>query len=118
MYPFNMPKGQKKLIKTSVRASIAHLLEEAEKSHKTAEQAQESGNRKLATQNRTRTTRYVRMIMDLVKKHKVRLGKDQKNKFCKKCNTWWVPGKTVKLIYDQKHQVIRVKCQCGHSRRL
>ena len=99
-----MPKGQKKLIKSSVRDSIAHLLEEASSAWK--------------KKNVERSRRYVKMIVDLIKKHKIRLNPDQKNKFCKKCNTWWVPGKTMKLIYDQKHHAIRVKCQCGYSKRL
>lgn len=113
-----MAKGQKKLIKSSVKQSIVQLLSEAEKSNKTAKRAKETGNRKLETANRTQATRYIKMVMDLVKKHKVRLTKEQKNKFCRKCHTWWVPGQTVKLIYDQKHHLIRLKCQCGYTRRL
>lgn len=113
-----MAKGQKKLIKSSVRQSIAQLLEEAEKAYSSASRAKKTGNKKLETENRKRSTRYLQMVMDLVKKHKVRLTKDQKNKFCRKCLVWWVPNKTLKLIYDQKHHVIRLKCQCGYTRRL
>jgi ribonuclease P protein subunit RPR2 len=99
-----MPKGQKKLIKSSVKSSIARLISEAEAAWK--------------KKQHERSRRYVKMIIDLVKKHKVRLQKDQKNKFCKKCHAWWIPGKTMKLIYDQKHHLIRIRCQCGYTKRL
>jgi len=99
-----MAKGQKKLIKSSVRSSIAHLIEQAESAWKRNQPE--------------RSKRYVGMAMDLVKKHKVRLSKEQRNKFCRKCHVWWVAGETLKLVYDQKHHLIRLKCQCGHSKRL
>ena len=119
-----MHKGQKSLIKQSVRQSIALLLKEAERAHNKAGIQQPAsgirhpapGNTKLRTQDSRHETRYLQMVMDLVRKHKVRLTKEQKNLFCRKCLVWWVPGETVTLVYDQQHHLIRVKCKCGYTR--
>jgi ribonuclease P protein subunit RPR2 len=100
-----MRNDRKKLIKSSVRQSIAKLMDEAGAAWK-------SGKNE-------RSQRYAKMAMDLVKKHKVRLTDEQKRKFCRKCFAWWVPGDTVKLVFDKRHNVIRMKCaRCGYARRL
>jgi len=100
-----MADSRKKLIKSSVRQSIAKLMGEAESAWKSGKKG--------------RPERYAKMAMDLVRKHKVRLTDEQKRRFCRKCFSWWVPGDTVKLIYDQRHHVIRMKCaKCGYARRL
>jgi ribonuclease P protein subunit RPR2 len=100
-----MNDGRKKLIKSSVKQSISQLLSEAEAAWKAG--------------RKERAERYAKMVMDLVKKHKVRLTEDQKRKFCRKCFRWWVPGDTLKLIFDKRHNVIRMKCgRCGYTRRL
>jgi ribonuclease P protein subunit RPR2 len=100
-----MSKSPKGLIKSSVRESIVQLMGEAEK-------AWDEGKPK-------RSERYVEMVMALVKKHKVRLTDEQKRRFCRKCNSWWVPQKSMKLVFDQRHHVIRMICsRCGYTRRL
>ncbi len=100
-----MVDGRKKLIKSSVRQSIAKLMDEAQDAW--------------AAGRPERARRYAQMSMDLVRKHKVRLSEDQKRMFCRKCFTWWVPGDTVKLAFDKRHNVIRMKCaNCGYTRRL
>ena len=100
-----MVDGRKKLIKSSVRQSIAKLMGEAEAAR--------------AAGRPERARRYAKMIMDLVRKHKVRLTEEQTRGFCRKCFTWWVPGDTVKLAFDKRHNVIRMKCaKCGYTRRL
>jgi len=99
-----MVKGQKGLIKASVRQSIAALLKDAESAW--------------TLKKPERSKRYAQMAMDLVRKHKVRLTKEQKGLFCRKCLVWWVPGGTVKLVYDKRHHLIRAICQCGHSKRI
>jgi len=100
-----MVDSRKKLIKSSVRQSIAELLSEA--------------NLAWNAGKKERSQRYAKMSMDLVKKHKVRLTDEQKRMFCRKCFSWWVPGDTVKLIFDKRHNVIRMKCaKCGYTRRL
>jgi ribonuclease P protein subunit RPR2 len=100
-----MVDGRKKLIKSSVRQSIARLMDEAGAAWAAGKPA--------------RAGRYAGMAMALVRKHKVRLSEDQKRRFCRKCFAWWVPGETVKLTFDRRHNVIRMKCaKCGYTRRL
>lgn len=98
----NMKK--KKLIKSSAKQSVAELLKQAEKAWK--------------QKKYPRSKRYVKMLMDLVKKHKVKLTKDQKNSFCRKCLRWWEIPSTLVLLFDKKHNCLKLKCKCGHTRRL
>lgn len=65
-----------------------------------------------------RSKRYVRMAFDLLKKNKVRLPKELRNSFCRKCMLIWIPGKTAKVSYDRMNGCLRVRCRCGHSKRL
>ena len=90
------------LINASVRESVARLLEQAEAAY-------EKGSPKQAA-------RYVKMVMELLKKHRIRLKKEQRNRFCRKCCAWWEHGKTNKLVYDSHHHLIRIICQCGATR--
>jgi ribonuclease P protein subunit RPR2 len=95
---------RKKVIKASVRSSIDKLLALAKKSY-------DAGKKE-------RSRRYVRMSMDLLKKHKVKLPKELKNSFCRKCLSVWIPGKTVTVYFDRKSDCLRVRCMCGYSKRL
>ncbi len=96
---------RKKVIKASVRSSLEKLLSLATKSY-------EAGKEE-------RSSRYVKMAMDLLKKHKIKLPKELKNSFCRKCMAIWIPGKTVIVAYDRKTDCLRVKCNlCGYSKRL
>ncbi|HID72408.1 TPA: hypothetical protein EYP38_00585 [Candidatus Micrarchaeota archaeon] len=99
-----MSKKPKKIIKSSVRDSIKKLISEATKAYKAG--------------NETRSKRYVKMAMDLVKKHKTRLPAELRNSFCRKCHLIWLPARTVTVTFDKKHSCLRVKCRCGHSKRL
>jgi ribonuclease P protein subunit RPR2 len=99
-----MENRRKKVIKSSVRSSIGKLIGQAQKAYREGK--------------KERSSRYVKMALDLVKKHKIRLPKELKNSFCRKCNVVWIPGKTVKISYDKKNVCLRVKCQCGHAKRL
>jgi ribonuclease P protein subunit RPR2 len=95
---------RKKVIKSTVRSSIEKLLGEARKSY-------EAGRK-------DRSARYVTMARDLLKKNKIKLPKEVKNSFCRKCGVVWIPGKTVTVYYDRKISCLRVRCQCGYSKRL
>ena len=98
-----MDKKPKKVIKETVRKRIAKLLDEARYSFKTHPE---------------RSERYLRLIWKLVQKYKVRLTKEQKLSFCKKCFTLWVPGKNVEVSFDQHNNVLEYKCKnCGFARR-
>jgi ribonuclease P protein subunit RPR2 len=95
---------RKKIIKSSVRSSIETLLGHARSSF-------DAGKGE-------RSIRYVRMAMDLLRKHKIKLPKEMKNSFCRKCLTVWVPGRTASISYDRKNGCLRVRCRCGYSKRL
>ena len=95
---------RKKVIKTSVRESVKKLINQARKSYKAGKKAQ--------------AKRYVKMALDLMKKNKVRLPPELKNSFCKKCCTIWIPEKTLMVYYDSKNDCLRIKCECGHTKRI
>jgi|GEM_PF-2201331 len=99
-----MSKKPKKIIKSSVRDSIKKLISEATKAFRAGK--------------KDRSKRYVEMAMELVKKHKTRVPAELRNSFCRKCHLVWLPGKTVKISFDKKANCLRVKCTCGHSKRL
>lgn len=99
-----MQSSRKSLIKSSVRLSIAKLVAQARSAYSKSEPA--------------RSKRYVRMAFDLLRKNKVGLQKELRNSFCRKCLTIWIPGKTATVYFDRKNDCLRIKCQCGHSKRL
>jgi ribonuclease P protein subunit RPR2 len=99
-----MDNRRKKVIKSSVRSSITDLVLMAQKTY--------------SSKNAVRSSRYIKMALDLIKKHKVRLPKELKNSFCKKCCIVWIPGKTINVTYDKKNECLRIKCKCGYSKRL
>jgi RNase P subunit RPR2 len=98
-----MDHRRKKLINSSVSASIDKLLREARKAFET---------------DPGRSKRYVGMAFDLLKKNKVKLPRELSNSFCRKCHLIWIPGKTVTAYYDKKSDALRVRCSCGFSKRL
>lgn len=98
-----MNSHNKKFIKMVVADSIAVLLREAEAAFQ---------------KHPERASRYLKMAWALVKKHRVRLTREQKFKFCKKCFTLWVPGKTVKISFDRVNNMFEFTCAvCGYKRR-
>lgn len=99
-----MDNRRKKVIKSSVRSSVKELIAQAQKAYSKGRKAQ--------------SARYVRMALDLIKKHRIRVPKELKNSFCKKCHVVWIPAKTVKVSYDKKHHCLRITCQCGYSKRI
>ncbi|MBD3398199.1 hypothetical protein GF412_03345 [Candidatus Micrarchaeota archaeon] len=99
-----MDKRHKKVIKETVRGRIDGLLKEARTSFK---------------KHPERSERYLRLLWKLVQKYKVRLTREQKLSFCKKCFTLWIPGKTVVISFDQRNSILEYKCKnCGFKRRL
>lgn len=99
-----MDKRPKKVIKETVRKRIAHLLDEARASFK---------------KHPERSERYLRLIWKLLEKYKVRLTREQKLSFCKRCFTLWVPGRNVEIFFDQRNSIIEYTCKkCGFKRKL
>ncbi|MFN7990632.1 MAG: ribonuclease P Rpr2/Rpp21/SNM1 subunit [Candidatus Micrarchaeia archaeon] len=99
-----MDSRRKNIIKSSVRSSVERLLDSSRKAYL-------SGKKE-------RSARYVEMAFDLLKKHKIKLPADLRNSFCRKCLVIWIPGDTVTATYDRKNDCLRVRCICGHSKRL
>ena len=60
--------------------------------------------------NLERSRRYVELARIIGKRYNVRLTKEQKAKFCKKCNTILIPGYTMKTWLDPKTKTKVVKC--------
>ena len=70
---------------------------------------------KEAEKDPQRAKTYLKMAWDLVKKNKVRLTKEQKKKFCKKCFTLWIPGE-VKI--RKKGNLTEYSCKCGFKKKI
>lgn len=99
-----MDNRRKKVIKSSVRDSIKKLISRAREAYREGEA--------------DRSKRYVRMALDLIKKHKTRLPEELRNSFCKKCCLVWIPARTVTVTYDKENDCLRLHCRCGHEKRL
>ncbi|NYZ77603.1 hypothetical protein H0O02_04810 [Candidatus Micrarchaeota archaeon] len=100
-----MEHRQKRLIKASVSESVAKLLGEAQKQYLKG--------------NKERSQSYVRMALQHIKKHKVRVPEEYRNAFCRKCCVVWVPGDSAKVFFDRKHNCLRIECRkCGFGKRL
>ena len=99
-----MDKRGKKVIKETVHGRIDELLKQARYEFR---------------EHPERSERYLRLLWKLVQKYKVRLTREQKLSFCKRCFTLWIPGKTVEVSFDQRNSVLQYRCKkCGFTRRL
>jgi len=65
--------------------------------------------------NLERAKRYVELARTIGKRYNVRLTKQQKDSFCKKCNTPLIPGFTMKTWLDPKTKTKVIKClKCNY----
>lgn len=99
-----MKTSRKSIINSSVRSSISKLLAKARDAY--------------SASRPDRSRRYVRMAFDLLKKNKARLPKELRNSFCRKCYSIWIPGQSATVFFDRKNDCLRIRCSCGHSKRL
>jgi len=60
--------------------------------------------------NLKRAQRYVELARTIGKRYNVRLTKEQKDSFCKHCNTPLLPGLTSKVWLDSKTKTVVIKC--------
>lgn len=61
--------------------------------------------------------RYVRLAWKIKTKYTIRLSRDLKRRFCKKCFSIWIPGKTVRIRI--KRGTITWTClSCGRKYRI
>jgi len=62
-----------------------------------------------------RSRKYIELARKIGMRYNVRLTKDQKRSFCKKCNQLLIPGKTSEVRLDSKRKLIIIKClNCGN----
>ncbi len=66
--------------------------------------------KKEAKKNLERSRRYVELARTIGKRYNIRLKKEQKDSFCKKCNTPLIPGFTMKFWLDPKTKTKVIKC--------
>ncbi|MEM0379315.1 MAG: hypothetical protein QXR54_00385 [Nanopusillaceae archaeon] len=60
--------------------------------------------------------RYIQIILEIKKKAKIKIIKNLRNKFCKKCYTIWIPGKTLS-IRVRNGKIIYRCLYCGNVKR-
>lgn len=66
-----------------------------------------------------RSKRYLELIDKIRTKVNLRLTKEQKKKFCKKCHTLWIKGKTLEIEKGSKNQPDSYICKsCKTKRKL
>lgn len=62
-----------------------------------------------------RSKKYIELARKIGKRYNVRLTKEQKRSFCKKCNQLLILGKTSEARHDSKKKLIIIKCtNCGN----
>ena len=63
--------------------------------------------------------RYVYIFKKYAEKNKVRIPKDVRWKFCRKCLTPWIPGETVNVRLSRRGNYVIYTCKvCGYKRRI
>lgn len=98
-----MRPKEKNLVKRICEERISILMSEAEKAF---------------AQHPERAKRYSQLAFAIVRKNKVRLTKPQKLSFCRKCFSYWRPGKSVTVSFDKRNKRIIYRCgSCGYERK-
>jgi len=68
--------------------------------------------------NPKRAARYVELARKISLRYNVRMKKEQKRKFCKKCNSLLLPGATASVRLDSRKKLLVLKCRnCGSAYR-
>jgi ribonuclease P protein subunit RPR2 len=57
-----------------------------------------------------RSKKYIELARKIGKRYNVRLTKEQKRSFCKKCNQLLIPNETSETIIDSRKKVVNIKC--------
>ena len=60
--------------------------------------------------------RYIYLLWKLKLKYRITLPKNLRNKFCRKCLTIWIPGKTLR-IRVRKGKIVYTCLRCGRIKR-
>ncbi|MFT4304060.1 MAG: ribonuclease P protein component 4 [Candidatus Woesearchaeota archaeon] len=72
---------------------------------------------KVFDKNKSLANRYIEIVIAIRNKIKIRLTKQQKSKFCKKCNSYLRPGVNCNVRIKNKFVLYHCK-ECGNIRRL
>ncbi len=76
-------------------------------------------SKKELEKNPARSRRYIELARKIAMRYNVRLPKETKLSFCKKCNTILVPGKTSQVRLESKTGSRVIKCKnCNNVYRL
>ena len=95
-------KNLKRAIQQIAQQRIEKLFSEAEK---------------IAKENLMRASRYVEIARKISLHYKIKLPREIKRKFCKKCGVYWIPTKNMRpRIYRRR---VILKClNCGAIKRI
>jgi len=64
--------------------------------------------------NPERSRRYVQLMRKIALRYNIRLPREIKRSFCKKCNTLLIPDKTAVVRINNKTKTVNIKClNCG-----
>jgi len=55
--------------------------------------------------------RYVKRAFDIKKKFRVKISRETKFSFCRKCLCPWIPGKTVSVTFDKRNKRVVYSCK-------
>ena len=59
---------------------------------------------------------YVQRAFDIKKKFRVRISREEKFSFCRKCLAPWIPGRTVSISFDRRNKRVIYSCNmCGNQ---
>ncbi len=61
--------------------------------------------------------RYCRLARKVQLRYRVRLKKETALKYCKKCFTPWIVGRTVRVRTNSKNKCVEYTCVCGRVKR-
>jgi ribonuclease P protein subunit RPR2 len=69
-------------------------------------------------EHKDRSNRYVELARKIGMKYKVRIPRELKRKFCRKCYAYIKPGVNCKVTIDSQKKYVEYKCEeCGHVKR-
>jgi ribonuclease P protein subunit RPR2 len=60
-----------------------------------------------------RSRRYISLARKLSTRYNFRMNKKIKNRFCKKCDSLFIPGYNVKVKLNSREGIVEYHCNCG-----
>lgn len=73
---------------------------------------------KMLDKNKDISRNYIKRAWTIKLRFKLKLSKELKTSFCKKCFTVWILGKTLQINFNQREHIIEYICkECGYKKR-